>query len=257
MRGSKRRGPRRGRAAVIGAVAAGAVMAFGAGSAQAATVGFSATFDDAALNVSGLTFDILEPPDQATMVGTVDDGTGDFDVLASDFDFPPFSGEAAPGVPVTVNFSALDPIAGTLNPDGTITTDESTYHANVQALGGDCNYDVEMAFSTGPGGPFNGDPFTVSGTDPRVITNGILQTSWPANHFPPAGGSCGTINGLVNGGPGGLAMANGFDLTPAQPSGGTTTPPPAAPAKKKKCKKGFVKKKVKGKKKCVKKKKRK
>jgi hypothetical protein len=255
MTGSRRRvGQRRGRAAILGAITAGAVMLFGAGSAQAAPVGFSATFDDAALNLT-LTFDILDPPPPATMTGTVDDATGDFDVLANDFDFPPFSGEAAPGVPVTVNFTAVDPISGNLNlGTGAATTDLSTYHANVQALGGNCDYDVDLSFSTAPGSPFNGDPFTVSGTDPKTISNGILQTSWPSDYFTPDPDmSCATINGLVAG-TGGIAMGNGFDLTPAAPGGGTT---PTTPAKKKKCKKGFVKKKVKGKKKCVKKKKKK
>jgi len=263
MRGSKRRrvGLRRGRTGVFAAIAAGAVMAFGASSAHAATVGFQATFDDGALSVSGLTFDILDPPQVATMDGTVDDGTGAFDVPASPtgFNFPPFSGEAAPGVPVTVAFTATDPITGTLDlATGAITTDLSGYHANVQALGGDCNYDVDLIFSTGPGSPFNGDPFTVSGTDPKVISNGILQTNWPAHYFTSdPNANCNLINGLVDG-PGGLAMSQGFDLTPPPPpSGGGTTPPPAAAPKKKKCKKGFKLKKVKGKKKCVKKKKKK
>jgi hypothetical protein len=221
----KRVRPRRVRTAVLGALAACAVLVFGAGSARAA--GFSATFDDAALNVSGLTFDILDPPPPATMTGTVTDPGGAVNVPANQFVFPQFSGDALPGVPVTVDFSAVDPIIGTLDlATGSMTTTSSTYHANVQAFGGDCNYDIELSFNTGPGGPFNGDPFTVSTGDPRVITNGILQTNWPANHFPPVGGNCATIDGLVNGSPGGLAMGNGFDLTPAPPP--STAAPPAA-----------------------------
>jgi hypothetical protein len=225
----------------VGALAASALLVFGAGSARAATVGFNATFDDAALSVSGLTFDILDPPNVATMTGTVDDADGDpVNVPANQFVFPQFSGEALPGIPVTVNFSAVDPIVGTLNlATGSMTTTLSTYHANVQALGGNCDYDVDLTFNTGPGGPFNGDPFTVSGTDPKVITNGILQTNWPAHYFTPdPDSSCATINGLVDGA-GGLAMAHGFDLTPTPPpSGAAATPPPVSNAAGlKKCKK--------------------
>jgi hypothetical protein len=229
MTGSKRRaGRRRGRFALLGAVAAIAALAYGASSAQAATVGFSATYDDAALNVSGLTFDILEPPNTATMTGTIDNGTGAFTVPAAGFVFPQFSGEALPGVPVTVNFSAVDPIAGTLNlGTGALTTTLSTYHANVQALGGNCDYDIDLAYSTAAGSPFNGDPFTVAGTDPITISSGIIQTGWPADYFTPdPDASCATINGLVAGA-GGMAIANGFDLTPAAPP--TTTPPATTP----------------------------
>jgi hypothetical protein len=217
-------------------------------------------FDDAALSVGGLApFDILDPPDTATMTGTVD-GAGAVNVPANQFVFPEFSGDALPGVPVTVNFSAVDPIVGTLNlATGVMTTTTSTYHANVVALGGDCDYDIEQAFSTAAGSPFNGDPFTVNGTDPVSITNGVLQTSWPMNHFGSGGAGCATIDGLVNSQPGGLAMGNGFDLTPAAPpsgGGGTTTPPPATPVKKKKCKKKKAKKGAEiAKKKCKKKKK--
>jgi hypothetical protein len=232
-------GLHRGRVGVIGALAATAVMAFGASSAQAASQVFNATFDDAALNISGLTFDILDPPNTATMTGTVDDGTGAVNVPANQFVFPQFSGEAIPGVTVVVNFSAVDPIAGTLNlGNGTMTTSLSTYHANVQALGGDCNYDVDLAFSTAPGSPFNGDPFTVNGTGPISITNGALQTSWPQHYFTAdPSPTCATINGLVDAA-GGLAIANGIDLTPAPPP--STTPPPATTnraAQLKKCKK--------------------
>lgn len=258
MTGSKRRArSRRGRFAVLGALAAIAAMAFGASSAQATSQTFNATFDDAALNVSGLTFDILDPPNTATMTGTVNDAGGAVNVPANQFVVPQFSGDALPGVPVTVNLTAVDPIVGTLDlATGGMTTTLSTYHAHVVALGGDCNYDVDLAFNTSPGSPFNGDPFTVNGTGPISITNGALQTSWPAHYFTADPGTgCGTINGLVDG-PGGLAFANGIDLTPTPPASGATPPPATAP-KKKKCKKGFKLKKVHGKKKCVKKKKKK
>src|SRR5262245_14799349 len=64
MTGSKRRtARRRGRAALLGAIASSAVMAVAASSANAATAVFSASFDDAALNLPVLgTSDILNPP---------------------------------------------------------------------------------------------------------------------------------------------------------------------------------------------------
>ena len=229
---------RRGRAAVVGAIAAGAVMAFGGSSAQANPVNFHGTFDDAALNGYGLTFDVLEPPNTATMDGTIDNGNGDFDVPPSPigFNFPEFHGEAAPGIPVTVNFTATDPISGNLDlGTGAMTTDPSGYHANLQAFGRDCNYDIDLAFDTNPASPFNGDPFTVSGTGPITITSGVLETHWPAGSFGSGGPGCATVDGLINGGAGGLAIAHGFDLTPAQPSG--TTPPANRSAQLKKCKK--------------------
>jgi hypothetical protein len=239
MTGSKcRAGLCRGRAAVVGAIATAAVMAFGAGSAQAGTVGFHGTFDDAALNGSGLTFDVLDPPNTATMDGTIDNVTGQFGVPPSPtgFNFPDFHGEAAPGVPVTLKFTATEPISGTLNlGTGAMTTDLSGYHANIQALGGDCGYDIDLAFDTNPASPFNGDPFTVGGTGPITITSGVLETHWPANSFGSGGPGCATVDSLINGGAGGFAIAHGFDLTPAQPSG--TTAPANRSAQLKKCKK--------------------
>ena len=98
MTGSSRRkaGLRRGRLAVVGALAATAVMAFGVASAQAAPQPFKATFDDAALNV-GVTFDILDPPATATIErprgpapGTT--STNAVNVPANDFVFPSFTG---------------------------------------------------------------------------------------------------------------------------------------------------------------------
>ncbi len=106
-----------------------------------------------------------------------------------------------------------------------MTTDLSGYHANLQAFGRDCNYDIDLTFDTNPASPFNGDPFTVSGTDPITITSGVLETHWPAGSFGSGGPGCATVDGLINGGAGGLAIAHGFDLTPAQPSGTTPIPP--------------------------------
>jgi hypothetical protein len=252
--------PRRVRTAVVGALAATAVMAFGAGSARAAAVPFSATFDDAALNV-GVTFDILDPPNTAQFNpagATIDNVSGAFTVPQADFVFPPFSGDALPGVPVTVTFTAVDPITGTLNlSTGALTTATSTYHARVQGFGGECNYDLELGFDTNPKSPFNGVPFTVTPGSPTSISHGAYSTSWAAGHNPPdnSAGCSSAINSLVTGA-GGLAIGNAIDLTPTPPATATTPPATTAP-KKKKCKKGFKLKKVHGKKKCVKKKKKK
>jgi hypothetical protein len=245
IRSKRKSGSRRARFGVVAGVAATAMMAFGAASAQAVGVDqpFQATFDDAALNV-GAQFDILDPPNTATIgdstsTSTWNDTTHAINVPVGDFFFPSFTGDAFPGVPVTVDFSATDPIVGTLDPTtGVMTTTSSTYHATVHLLGAVCNYDLELAFKTDPGSPFNGDPWSVVTGNPTVITNGAIQDSWAAGeNTADPDPDCNTINSLVTGA-GGLVMGNGIDLTPA-----TTTPPPAgaapiAPApKKKKCKK--------------------
>jgi hypothetical protein len=248
----RRGGLRRGRVAVVGAIAASAVLAFGVSSAQAASP-FNAAFDDAALNV-GVVFDILDPPNTATLSSADWDKGATNDFTGGTLSFPDFTGDALPGVPVTVKFSALDPITGNLNPStGVLTTDPSTYRAVVSLASATCTYDVDMAFTTASGTPFNGDPFTVVPGSPDSLTNGVIQTGWsglPAAN--PAVGDCSLINNLVAG-PGGLAMGNGIDITP-QAATAPAAPAPA-PVKKKKCKKGFKLKKVHGKKKCVKKKK--
>jgi hypothetical protein len=237
---------RRGRVALAGAIAAIAAMTFGVSSASAAVPGtFSATYDDAALHLSVGTFDVLDPPPPATMTGAIadtDQPSGAFTVPPLSFVFPPFSGEALPGVNVTVALTATDPIVGHVDKTtGVLTTDSSTYHAAVGAFGATCNYNLELAFSTAAGSPFNGDAFTVdSATTAWSITNGIIQ----ANFAPPTPDplpACNTINTLVASG-GALEIGNGFDLTPPEPpaGGGSTTPPPATPTpapKKKKCKK--------------------
>jgi len=239
-----RAGRRRGRFGVAGALAAMAVMAFGASSAHAVTPGtFSATYDDAALHLNVGTFDVLDPPPPATMNGTIADTeqtTGAFSVPMANFVFPPFSGEALPGVNVAVTITATQDIAGNVNKStGVLTTNSSTYHALVGALGATCNYDINLAFSTAAGNPFNGDAFTVNAATPAwSISNGIIQANF-APPTPDATTGCGTINQLVADG-GALEMGNGFDLTPATPSGGggSTTPPATVPPPaKKKCKK--------------------
>lgn len=238
MTGSVRRraGLRRGRIAIAGVISAAAVMAFGVASAQAADQPLHITYDDAALNV-GVQFDILDPPATATMDGTWNDnGTNAVAVPAAGFVFPSFTGDAFPGVPVTVDFSAVDPIAGTYVPaTGALNLASSTYHATVHLLGAVCNYNIELALTTNPGSPFNGDPF--AGTPPTALTNGAIADGWAAGeNAADPNPNCNTINTLVTGS-GGLAMGNGIDLTPAAAASPTPVAPAPAPAAKKKCKK--------------------
>jgi hypothetical protein len=237
-------GLRRGRTAVVGAIAAGAVMAFAASPAQATLQPFNATFDDAALSVGGLAFDILEPPDHATLTGTREDGgSGAFNVPDSGFVFPPFSGDPIPGIHVDAQLTALEPITGTLDPSGNVNTDPSSFRADVRVNGGaTCPYTADLAFTTNDtaGAPFPGDPFDFAAGPPATITNGDMQSSWPAGHFPPAGGDCNLVDMLVTD-DGGLAIGQNVDLTPAQAGSGgggmITTPPVDRPARPKKCKK--------------------
>lgn len=264
-------GKRRRVIGLAAGIAALATMAFGGATAQAAPQPFQATFDDAALNI-GLTLDILDPPNQATIgeaqgSSAFDPDTNQFNAPADDFAFPPLSGEPLPGVSVSVDFDAVDPITGTLDETtGEMTTTSSTYRTSVSVnMAPPCVYQADLAFTTDDvvGAPFTGDPFTVVLGPPTTIAEGNLQTNWAPGVWPALGGDCATVDGLISALPGGIALANGIDLTPepaATPPPATSTPSTTTaptPAKKKKCKKGFVKKKVKGKKKCVKKKKRK
>jgi hypothetical protein len=227
MTGSKRRaGLRRGRRALVGAVAASAVMAFGASSAQAAS--FQATFDDAALKTTlPSAFDLLDSPTATLSSNSWDKGVTD-DFTGGTLSVPDFSGEALPGVPVSVSFSATSPITGHLDPATGAMTTSGTYSAVVSVFGATCTYTNAMSFSTLTGSPFNGDPFTVTTGAPDTLTNGVLQTGWSS--LPPASpavGDCTLVNALVNG-PGGIAMGNGFDLTPDVPEStpATSTPVP-------------------------------
>ena len=265
---SRRRGLRRGRIAVAGAVAATAVMAFGVSSAQAAPQDVRFTFDDAILSLPDPAgnSDILEnPPDLATMEGTADDTTHALFVDSPDFFFPGFDGSLS-GIPLHVEFSAVDDITGTADTTtGAVTTNPSTFET-VVALGppinSDCTYNSDESFKTGAGASFNGDPFTVdTGVDPIEFSDGVLQTSWGASHFALVAntGDCSLVTNIINSGCGGLAIANGLVPSPLNctpPSG--TNPPAAAPPtahKKAKCKKKKKRSASVSKKKCKKKKK--
>jgi hypothetical protein len=266
-RGSTRKRP----IALAGALVAVIAMTLGAATAQAASQTFNATFDDAALKLPNLSSaDILEPPNTATMSGTIEDTTGAFTVVPASFNFPSFTGTAS-GIPVQVDFKALNNITGTLTlATGAMTTNASNYEADVtlspsSANPTKCSYaPVSLVFSTGPGTPYNGHTFTVHQAPAVTIDTGILAANWVPGTFPngtpsspnPPTGDCTLIDSLVTQ-DGGVEMGNGFDLTPpavtTPPPGGGAVVPPATP-KKKKCKKAKKHSASASKKKCKKKK---
>jgi|tagenome__1003787_1003787.scaffolds.fasta_scaffold20861585_2 hypothetical protein len=247
MTGSSRRRAGRGRLAVAGALAALGVMAFGVSSAHAASENVSFSFDDAILSLPDPAgnSDILDAPPPATMDGTADTTTHALFVDSPDFFFPGFDGSLS-GIPLHVEFSAIDDITGTADTTtGAVSTNPSTFET-VVALGApinsSCTYNSDESFKTGSGTSFNGDPFTVAAGDPRAFSDGILQTSWGASHFALVDntGDCSLVTNIINSGCGGLAIANGLTPAPlscAPPAGGSTPPPATAPPKKKKCKK--------------------
>lgn len=251
MTGSSRRRVRQGRLAIAGAFAALGVMAFGASSAQAATQNISITYQDAILSLPAPAgnSDILNPPNEATMTGTVDDATNALNIPANQFVFPGFDGSLS-GIPLHVEFDAVDQITGTASlTTGALTTVASTYHTNVtlgSPLNADCDYNSEESFQTGAGTPFNGDPFTVAPTgDPRVFTDGIAATNWGSGHFALVAntGDCSLVTNIINSGCGGLALANGLTPTPgncnppSNPGNPTSPVNPAGNIRKRKCKK--------------------
>jgi hypothetical protein len=228
-------------------------MAFGVSSAHATSRAFTAQFDNANLNI-GPAFDILEPPNQATMTGTVDDGTGAFTVPANQFVFPDFSGPVLGGAAtVGVALDALQPITGTVDPaTGAVTTTASNYEALVDVTIGSttnhCKIDTPFSFSTAADypAPFKGDafdaPINLASEPASALNNGAIVATWPSLTATPIGGGddCSLLQSLV-GGRGGLWIANGLAAptpTSAPPgSGAGTTPTTPPPAKKKKCKK--------------------
>jgi hypothetical protein len=261
----KKEGSRGRRVAVAGALAATAMMAFGAASANAALKNLSVPFDDAALTLPIVgTADVMDPPSTSTISGTnaIEDTTGA--ITGADLTFPSFTGTAS-GVPVKVDFDNNSPFTGTLNMGtGALVvpaTGTAAYTATVQLSppsGTVCVYNpVNLTFTTTGGTPIAGVPFTVNNGASVSTTHGILAANWTSSTFPNGtGGDCSLIDSIVHGGNGQLALGNGFDLTPATPAppdtgGGTVAPPPA----KKKCKKAKKRSAQVSKKKCKKKKK--
>jgi hypothetical protein len=267
MRGTKRRrvGLRRGRTAVVVAVAAFAAMAFGASSVQATTSPVTMTFDRGKLKLGG-------SPDPINIAGSADPvelaadvcidtmngctAIGDFTVATDDFDFPPFTqmDVGGLGVNATVDLIPLANVAGNYNfATGALSTNASNYRSDVTLSGtltGACRISpISLALSTGKTTPFLGDAFDSLGSlGPPV--NGVIDADWatlptPGDNPDVTGDdstTCANVLKIFTDGPGGLALGNGIDpvLTATPPSGGGTTPPPAAAppaAKKKKCKK--------------------
>jgi hypothetical protein len=228
---------RRARAACLGAVVACAVSAGTAGSAQAQTVPFSTSFDNAVLNVNGLESDILDSPDTATITGDIDSATGDFTIpAATGLSFPPFSEEVILGLTVTITVTPLEDLTGTLEggagaPTGNVTTDPTNFRTlidlTVSSTTNHCRIDLPFAFSTLADypAPYKGDPFDVNlpGTPP--LTNGAMVTSWQSltvEPVTPGVDDCSLVASFVQG-PGGLWLAQG--LTAPTPT--SASPPPS------------------------------
>lgn len=277
----KRRGSRKPRVVLAGAVAAVAAMAF-AGTAQATTTPVAMTFDHGQVKLGG----------SATPIDIVDDGgpfpvftadvctdtaggctaVGNFTITVANFVFPPATSDVS-GVPGETATFGLKPLANVTGhydaATGALTTNSSNYQSDVTLAGpiaGACRVTpIPLAFSTAKTTPFQGDAFDAASSPP---VNGVIDADWstlptPGDN-PDVGGddssTCASVLNVFTTGAGGIALGNGIEpvlnTPPPDTGGGTVTPPPAPPvAKKKKCKKGFVKKKVKGKVKCVKKKK--
>ena len=291
MRETKRprRGLKRGRVALIGAVAAIATMAFGTAQANAQA---QVDFTDARLKVGGIAgngLDILEPPDEIVLDATLG-GMGAFTSTPAQFVVPQFDGVVGGIAYIEVDFVATENITGTLNTTTptatTVVTNPSDYLATMlvdltdpnnmatqgmdgdtcelgDAPGGADTPDVELSFNTTQAypSPFNGDVFDFVGADltTDALDNGAIVATWP--DLPDAihtagpdgpGDDCALVNGLTSG-RGALWIASEL-TTPAlnSPPADPVDPGPTTTPPKK-CKKGQKLKKGK----CVKKKKKK
>jgi len=114
MSRASNRGGRRLRVALASAIAALAVSAIGAASAQAVPYQFS--FDTGALKIYGTNsaIDIVGPADPVIIDTDRDAVTGAFDAQPGDFAFTPFTSEvsSAPLVNATVDLTPLEDITG-------------------------------------------------------------------------------------------------------------------------------------------------
>ena len=181
-----------------------------------------AAFDDAALNVSRSgTFDVLDPPDTATMTGTVEDTTGARQrARRPGSSFPAFSGEAAPGIPVDRQLLGGRPASlGTAESDEReiVTTDpehvpDATRPGRSVAHLRTTRHRPESFKHRCRDRSFNGDPFTRQREPTRSGTsrNGIVQTSWRCGSLHAGSartGSCSLASTASSAVPAGLAMA--------------------------------------------------
>src|SRR6476660_7262938 len=195
MTGSKRRAARRrGPAALLVAIAATAVTAFGASTAQANTQAVDMTFDHGLLKLGGSStpIDIVgdAPPfpvlhsDVCTDTSGGCTAVGDFTVTPIDFDFPEFTSDVAgvPGETATVDLVPLGDVTGNYNfATGVLSTNARTYQSDVTLAGtiaGACRVSpIDIAFSTANSTPFLGDAFDSLGTLGEPV-NGVIDASW-------------------------------------------------------------------------------
>ena len=285
MTQSKRRGSRKPRVVLAGALAAFAAMVFGAGSAQATTP-VAMTFDHGQVKLggSGTPIDIVEdggpfPVFTANYCNDLTGGcaaVGDFTIPIANFTFPPATSDVA-GVPNETATFGLTPLANVTghydNLTGVMTTNASTYRSDVTLAGtiaaGCTVTPISLAFSTAKQSPFFGVAFNAQGsaTAPTPPIHGVIDADWATLPTPadaPGGAddtsTCQSVLKVFTDGPGGLALGNGIEpvlnAPPPPPSGGGTPPATTTP-KKKKCKKKKGKKgsAQSAKKKCKKKKK--
>jgi hypothetical protein len=269
MTGSKRRaGRRRGPAALLVAIAATAVTAFGASSAQATTQSVDMHFDHGLLKLGGSAspIDIVgdsepQPHLNADVCTDTSGGctaVGNFTVTIAHFDFPQFTSDVSgvPGETATVDLIPLVNVTGNYNVlTGTLTTNASNYQSTVGLAGPIAAHclvsPINLAFSTGKNTPFIGDAFDAqaNAANPQPPLNGVIDADWatlptPADDPAQPGddsSTCASVLKVFTDGPGGVGLGNGIEpvLVATPPSGGgATTPPPVKnTAGLKKCKK--------------------
>jgi hypothetical protein len=277
----KRRGSRKPRIVLAGAVAAVAAMAL-AGTAQATTTPVAMTFDHGQVKLggSGTPIDVVAnagpfpvfTADVCTDTAGGCAAVGDFTITIANFVFPPATSDVAgvPGETATFGLTPLADVTGHYTQaTGVLTTNASTYRSDVTLAGpiaAACRVTpISLAFSTAKQTPFHGDPFDAASSPP---VNGVIDADWatlptPGDN-PDVGGddgpTCASVLNVFTTGPGGIALGNGIEpvleATPPPTGGGTVTPPASTPApKKKKCKKAKKGSAQSAKKKCKKKKK--
>jgi hypothetical protein len=258
----KRRGSRKPRVALAGAVAAVAAMAF-AGTAQATTTPVAMTFDHGQVKLggSGTPIDVVQDagPFPVFTADVCTDATGgcaaagDFTITTAHWVFPPATSNVSgvPGETATFGLIPLGNVTGHYNAaTGALTTNNQNYQSDVTLAGpinGACRVTpIPLAFSTAKTTPFFGDAFDAASSPP---TNGVIDADWstlptPGDNPDVAGddsSTCASVLNVFTTGAGGIALGNGIEpvlnAPPPDTGGGTVTPPPAAAPKKKKCKK--------------------
>jgi hypothetical protein len=159
----------------------------------------------------------------------------------SDFDFPQFEGDLGFAL-LAVDVVPLGVVSGNFSSaTGVMTTNAQNYQAQVAVgppLNVNCNYTVNLAFSTADNSVYKGDLFTAGVTPP---TSGAITDDWTT--LPGLGPPCTALDGFVAGASA-LWLSNGI-AAPTLISKPVATLPIQGKKKKKKCKKGFKLKKIK------------